>query len=202
MTLRLAVLGDSIAFGQGASSREDRPASRLARMLTARGVDVTTRVLAVPGARSAQLGSQVAAATDWLPQVAVIVIGANDLTHQTPPEGAARDLGAAVRRLREAGASVVVAPAPDLSIVPHVPEALRPVVAERSATLRSLQVAAVRDAGGRVADEDGSTSAAFAGDRGLFCADAFHPSSAGYAVITGALWPGVLAAVDELLAHG
>jgi lysophospholipase L1-like esterase len=197
-TLRFAVLGDSIAHGQGASRPADRPAARLARALEERGVPVTTEVYAVPGARSAALRAQVDRALGWRPDVAVVVVGANDLTHRVPPAAAARDLGDAVRRLRKAGAEVVVAPAPDISIVPHVPEAYRGLVRAGSALLRAQQVEAVLAAGGRVADRDGSTSTAFRNDASLFSGDSFHPSSAGYAVIAGALLPEILAALERV----
>jgi lysophospholipase L1-like esterase len=196
VTLRLALLGDSIAFGQGARRQEHRPAALLARGLAGHGLEVGTRVFAVRGARSAGLAAQVDKAVAWQPDLAVVVIGANDLTHRVPPEQAARDLGAACRRLRQVGAEVVVAPAPDLSAVPQVPPALRPVVRAGSDLLRLLQSEAVLAAGGRVADGDGSTSAAFAADRSLFSGDSFHPSGAGYRVIVDALLPLVLAAVD------
>ena len=49
--MRLALIGDSIAWGMGASREEDRLAPRLARALEAHGVPVETRVYAVPGAR-------------------------------------------------------------------------------------------------------------------------------------------------------
>jgi lysophospholipase L1-like esterase len=143
VTLRLALLGDSIAFGQGAERQEDRPASRLAGDLASCGLDVSVRVLAARGARSSGLRAQVDRALPWQPDVAVVVIGANDLTHRVPPEQAARDLGAAVRRLREAGAEVVVAPAPDLSVLPQIPAQLRPVVRAGSDLMRSRQTEAV-----------------------------------------------------------
>ncbi len=196
VTLRLAVLGDSIAFGQGAERQEDRPVSRLARSLTAHGLEVSTRVFAARGARSSGLRAQVDRAVPWRPDVAVVVIGANDLTHRVPPEQAARDLGDAVRRLREAGAEVVVAPAPDLSVLPQIPAALRPVVRAGCDLLRSRQREAVLAAGGRIADEDGSTSAAFAADHSLFSGDSFHPSGAGYRLIVDTLLPVLLAALD------
>lgn len=126
--------------------------------------------------------------------LAVLIIGANDLTHQIPPDEAAGNVGAAVRRLRDARAEVVVAPEPDLRIVPHVPASLRPRVHDRSELLRARQIKAVQEAGGRVADEDAATSVAFAADRSLFSGDAFHPSGAGYRVIVEALLPVVLAA--------
>jgi lysophospholipase L1-like esterase len=175
---------------------DERPAARLTGGLADLGVQVTARVFAVPGARSAGLRRQVDQALRWLPGVAVIVIGANDLTHRVQPLDAARDLGTAVRRLRDAGVEVVVAPAPDLSVVPDVPGRLRPLVRAGSSLLRSHQMEAVRAAGGCVADEDGATSSAFAADPSLFCGDSFHPSSAGYRVIADALLPVVRSAVN------
>jgi lysophospholipase L1-like esterase len=200
--LRLALLGDSIAVGQGADRDADRPAARLTERLGAHGLDVTARVFAVGGSRSAGLRNQVDRAVPWGPSVAVIVIGANDLTHRVPVERAARQLEDAVRRLRRAGAEVVVAPAPDLSVVPGVPPALRSVVRTGSELLRSRQVEAVLAAGGHVADQDGGTSVAFAADPSLFSGDSFHPSGAGYRVIVDALVPAVLKVVDVPAAEG
>jgi lysophospholipase L1-like esterase len=188
-TLRLAVLGDSIAYGTGAARAADTLGPRLVAALDAAGLPAEYRVFAVPGAGSADLAAQVERARAWRPQLVVVVIGANDLTRLVPPERAAAALGAAVRSLRAAGADVVLAPAPDLSIVPHVPPFLREIVRAGSVLMRSAQVRAVRAEGGLVADADGATSAAFAADSRLFSADRFHPSSAGYAVIAGALAP-------------
>jgi lysophospholipase L1-like esterase len=198
VTLRLAVLGDSIGFGQGAARTADAPAARLSRALREHDVDVSTEVFAVPGARSVDLDAQVDRALAWRPQLAVVVIGANDLAQRVRPDQAADHLGDAVRRLRDAAAEVVVAPAPDLSVVPQLPSSLRPSLREASRFLRARQVDAALTAGARVADVDGETSAAFAEDRSLFSDDAFHPSGAGYAVIAGALLPEVLAAAAAL----
>ena len=198
MTIRLAVLGDSIAWGQGASRAQDRLEPRLVAGLEQRGHDVQSRVFAVPGARSAGLAAQVRSALAWEPSLVVIVIGANDLTHLVPVEAAAQALGDAVRRLRDGGAEVVVAPAPDLSAVPHVPVFLREVVQAAGEVLREQQIATVLAAGGRLADPDQRASRAFAGDRSLFSADRFHPSSAGYAVIADSLLPAVADAAQGL----
>ena len=195
--LRLALLGDSIAYGMGATSPEERLSARLVDGLAGHGVDATARVLAVPGARSAQLAGQVENAVTWGADVALIVIGANDLTHQEPPAVATAALGAAVRGLRRAGAQVVVAPAPDLSSVPWVPAALRDLVRTASDRFRTAQVAVAVQHGAHVADQDGTTSRAFAQDPALFSADRFHPSGSGYAVIAAALLPTVLEAVQS-----
>jgi lysophospholipase L1-like esterase len=197
--LRLAVFGDSIAYGQGAARPADTLAARLAADLTAAGTPTETRVYAVPGARSDALAAQVRRTAAEPPDVALIVIGANDLTALVPPDRAARLLGEAVTALRRLGAEVVVAPAPDLSALPGVPPAMRAAVAAGSALLRAAQTGAARAAGARVADGAGSTSAEFARDSRLFSADRFHPSSAGYAVIAAALAPAVREASEDAL---
>ncbi len=198
-TLRLAVLGDSIGYGTGAARAADSLGPRLVAALEGADVRAEYRVFAVPGAVSADLAAQVDRARAWRPQLVVVVIGANDLTHLVPAERAASALGAAVRALRAAGAQVVLAPAPDLSIVPHVPPFLREIVRAGSAVLRAAQVRVVRAEGGLLADADGATSAAFAADPGLFSVDRFHPSSAGYAVIARALAPVVADAARRIL---
>lgn len=198
MPVRLALVGDSIAWGKGAAREEDRLAARLAGGLEAAGIAVTTRTVAVSGARSAGLGAQVDRVLPWQPQVAVVVIGANDLTHRVPAEEAVSALAEAVGRLRAADVEVVVAPAPDLSAVPHVPEELRPAVRRASRRLREQQVAAVTAAGCFVADADGHAAARFHTEAGLFSTDRFHPSSAGYAVIAEGLLPAVLAAARRV----
>jgi len=150
------------------------------------------RVFAVPGPRSRDLADQIGPALAWRPNLVLIVIGANDLTHREPLDAAVGSLGAAVRRLRAAQAQVVVAPAPDLGAVPHVPVFLRDAVRQASEVLRRRQAEVVEAEGGRVADADGRASAAFASDTSLFSADRIHPSSAGYAVIADSVLPALL----------
>lgn len=190
MTLAFAVLGDSIAYGQGASKTADTVAARLAAELTDAGTPTEARVFAVSGADSRGLAAQVQRAAAWRPGLALIIIGANDLTHLVPAQQAAALLGDAVRALRAAGAEVVVAPAPDLSIVPWCPPPMRLTVQAASQFLRQQQVRAATAAGARIADISGTSSSAFAGDpAAMFSGDRFHPSSAGYAVIAEALSP-------------
>ncbi len=199
MTLAFAVLGDSIAYGQGASRQADTVAARLAAELTGAGIATEARVFAVPGARSQALAGQVQRATAWPPDVALIIIGANDLTNFVPPHQAAAQLEDAVRSLRAAGAEVVVAPAPDLSVVPWVPAQMRTAVRAGCRVLQQAQTRAALAAGARVAEFGVTSSAGFAADPGLFSADRFHPSSAGYAVIAAALAPAVRAAASAAL---
>jgi lysophospholipase L1-like esterase len=199
VTLAFAVLGDSIAYGQGAARPADTVAARLSADLADAGITTDVRVYAVPGARSQSLAGQVQRAAARPPDLALIIIGANDLTRFVAPQHAAAHLADAVRVLRAAGAEVVVAPAPDLSVVPWVPAQMRPAVRAASLLLQQAQTRAARAAGARIADVGVSPAAGFAAGPSLFSADRFHPSSAGYAVIAAALAPTVRAAASAAM---
>ena len=191
--LRLLVLGDSIGYGTGALRAEDTLGRRLTATLAAVGFDVDLHVLAVPGAASADLAAQVRRARPLDADLAVIVIGANDLARFVSPEQAAASLAAAVAALDAAGTDVVVVPAPDMSSVPFVPPAFRSLVRAACARLQQRQAEVVEAAGGTVADIAAEVDLAFAADPAMFSADRFHPSSAGYARIAAALAPTVVA---------
>jgi lysophospholipase L1-like esterase len=77
---RLLVLGDSIAYGTGARLLEDTIGRRLVRSLEREGYDAILDVLAVPGATTRDLAAQVRRAASLGADLALIVVGANDLT--------------------------------------------------------------------------------------------------------------------------
>ncbi len=193
-SLRLAVLGDSLAHGVGAARPDDTLGARLAGLLDRSEYAVALHVLAVPGATSLDLAAQVRRAAPLGADLAVVVVGANDLPRMVPPDRSAAALRSAVEALRAGGTTVVVVPAPDLSTVPWVPPALRPALRTACAELQRRQAAVAAAAGAVVAPVADQVAAAFAADPALFCADRFHPSSAGYARIAAALAPAVTAA--------
>jgi lysophospholipase L1-like esterase len=194
--LRLALLGDSLAYGTGAERSAEALAPRLAAALTAAGHAADPHVLAVPGATTHELPPQVARAVALRPDLALVVIGANDLLRLLPPAPSAAALGNAVAALRGAGADVLVVTAPDLSVVPQVPTGWRADVRAACAALEGLQAAAVTAAGGVAVRLGSGLAPRFARERALLAADHFHPSSAGYAVIAEALTPHLVALAD------
>ena len=196
-SLRLAVLGDSGAAGLGADDAASTPGAVLATGLAA-AADRTVMLtnVAVVGARSADLAAQVDRVLAVRPHVAMIMIGANDVTHLVRPQDSVRDLGEAVRRLREAGTEVVVGTCPDLGTVRPFAPPLRQLARRMSRELAAAQAIVVRDAGGRPVPLARILGEAFDAEPGrFFSADRFHPSAEGYAACGSALLPEVLAAV-------
>ncbi|WP_179203297.1 SGNH/GDSL hydrolase family protein, partial [Streptomyces griseiscabiei] len=102
--LRLVMLGDSTAAGQGVHRSRQTPGALIASGLAAVAErPVLLRNVALPGAQSDDLDRQVALVLEdpaLVPDVCVIMIGANDVTHRMPPTRSVRHLSSAVRRLR------------------------------------------------------------------------------------------------------
>jgi lysophospholipase L1-like esterase len=157
---------------------------------------VHLREFCVSGAKSIQLGTQVDAALPTEPDVAVILIGANDVTNQTLPSESVRYLSEVVRRLHEADIAVVVGTCPDLGTVRPIPQPLRRVARTWSRRLAAAQAIAVVEAGGRAVSLGSILGPEFDASPALFFGpDRFHPSAAGYAALASVLVPSTLAAL-------
>ena len=191
--LRLVMLGDSSATGLGSDSPPQTPGALLAggvaRDLRRR---VRLDVVAAVGARSADLEDQVARALEHPVDLAVIMIGANDVTHGVSPEDAGRDLGTAVRTLKESGALVVVGTCPDLGRVKPLMQPLRTVAAFLSRRMAAAQAVAVVEHGGVAVTLGTLLAEEFGKHAHLWSADRFHPSPEGYRRVSDALLPSLL----------
>ncbi|MBD0840865.1 MULTISPECIES: SGNH/GDSL hydrolase family protein [unclassified Streptomyces] len=198
--LRLVLLGDSTAAGQGVRRAGQTPGALLASGLAAvaeRPVDL--RNVALPGARSDDLERQVALAladSARVPDICVIMIGANDVTNRMPPTRSVRCLATAVRRLRTAGAEVVVGTCPDLGTIEPVQQPLRWLARRASRQLAAAQTIGVVEQGGRTVSLGDLLGPEFeANPRELFGPDNYHPSAEGYATAAMAVLPTVCAAL-------
>ncbi|MDO3701142.1 SGNH/GDSL hydrolase family protein [Micromonospora sp. C28SCA-DRY-2] len=202
--LRLVLLGDSSALGVGVARLDDTIGGQLANLLAEgpSGRQVHLSSVGVSGSRATDLATQVARALlGERPDVAVILIGANDATSLRRPADAAAYLGAAVHRLREARVEVVVGTCPDLGAVRAIAPPLRQLVGWSGRRIARAQTAAVLDAGGTVVDLGTETGPVFRADAGTLCHDGFHPSADGYRVWAHALLPAVAAAAAVASRH-
>lgn len=224
--LRLAFLGDSTAAGQGVRHAHQTPGALLASGLAAVAErPVELRVVAQSGAQSDDLARQVtqllapphdplagpAGATAapvgpphleaaqppaWRPDTAVIMIGANDVTHRMPPAKSVRFLADAVRTLRAAGCEVVVGTCPDLGTIEPVYQPLRWVARRLSRQLAAAQTIAVVEHGGRTVSLGDLLGPEFAAHpTELFGPDNYHPSAEGYMTAAMAVLPTLCAAL-------
>lgn len=198
--IRIALLGDSSAAGYGVDRVEETPGAHLASGLAAQAHRrVHLRSFAVVGAQSSALADQVDAALPTLPDLAVVLIGANDVTHTVLPSASVRYLAEGVRRLREEGVAVVVGTCPDLGTIRPIPPPLKQVARTWSRRLAAAQTITVVENGGRSVSLGDILGPEFeAAPAVLFGPDQFHPSADGYQQLASVLVPSCLAALDLL----
>ena len=135
----------------------------------------------------------------------MILVGANDVTHQVRPSQSVRHLGDGVRRLREAGSKVLVGTCPDLGTVKPIPPPLKQIARSWSRRLAAAQAIATVEEDGVAVSLASILGPDFeAAPALLFGPDRFHPSAEGYRALAEVLVPSALNALgfgeDEPLA--
>jgi lysophospholipase L1-like esterase len=198
--VQFLVLGDSSAAGMGTETAQQTVGAIIANgvsALSGRPVQLTN--VAVSGAESTGLDAQMSEALEKVdnPDVALILIGANDVTHRIPKALAVRHLEQSVRALRATDCEVIVGTCPDLGTIEPVAQPLRLLARRWSRDLAAAQTVAVVEAGGRTVSLGDLLGPQFAtlSDE-LFSNDGFHPSPAGYARVASALLPSVCDALS------
>ncbi len=209
--VNLVVLGDSTVAGVGSPSLEEslpvlvaeRVAERLHRPVHVIGFGVSgARTATVlenqvpmlaeldPDASTASRPGSAAPAAG--PDVVLIVIGGNDVTHVTPPWAMRRQTAALIEGAREvSGAPVVIGGIPQFRTVPALLQPLRWAVGRYANVLREAQRGAARAAGAPYVDIAALASPRFIGKPESMSSDGFHPAPLGYSFWADALAPAV-----------
>lgn len=195
VTGTVCVLGDSLAWGYGASDRHKTLGALIVNDLVHRkraagqpDARMRLQVLARSGARSAALADQVELALREQPELAVIVIGANEYRGGFQLGQAVRHLEQAVLTLSSAGCAVVVGTCPDLGVPPLAP-LWRWTASKIGEHLALEQEATVIAAGGLVVDLR-RLAPQFRDDvEGMYCSDRVHPNDKGYRVSAATFLP-------------
>lgn len=198
--VELLLLGDSIAAGLGA----EKPGRTLGRQLAKRvarhtGRTVHLKVVARVGAETSMLADQLATLPpDHRPQVSVVVVGGNDVTHRVRLAESRTHLADVVEALRARGSAVVVGTCPDLGTLHALPQPLRTLAGLMSRQLAAAQRQVAREQGAYAVDLSTVVGPFFVTQPDeMFAEDRFHPSGAGYRRTAKALLPSVLAALEE-----
>jgi lysophospholipase L1-like esterase len=197
--ITMVMLGDSSAAGYGVHRPRETPGALLATSVSRRlRRPVRLYRVAVVGSMSSGLPYQVDAALEYEPDVAVILIGGNDVTHVSAREESVRYLGDAVRRLRATGCKVVVGTCPDIGGIQPIKPPLRWLARKWSRDLAAAQTVAVVEAGGRTVSLGNLLGPIFAADPvRMFSPDHFHPSAEGYVRAASVVLPTLLAVLGE-----
>ena len=187
--LHYVALGDSTAYGLGASSPSRHFVARLLAHLR----------IEYPAARLTNQGACAATVADVLagqlpativadPHLVTLSVGPNDLRQGHPARDFAGRLEVLLERLaHETGAMVVLNSLPDLGFCPRFAEAERSLVM----ALTTQYNHALRDVAGRLGVEVvdlGLAGRPEAERRRFFCDDGYHPSDDGYAAWADAMW--------------
>jgi lysophospholipase L1-like esterase len=176
--VRLAVIGESTAAGCGAPTHEDAFAGALARSLAERCArPIAWTVHGCNGATSRDVRYRLLPRLAGPVDVAVLMIGVNDVKGLRPLRRWHDDLSAILDALTHRSGEVAVTGIPPFDVFPSMPRALGRLLAGRAHTLDTV-------ARRLCADRPG---ARWVGSRGLipvepesFARDGFHPSPRGY----------------------
>lgn len=193
--LRLLILGDSSAAGVGVACQADALSGHLSRALAAQcAARVRWQLLARSGITSAKCLSMLEVESPATADVAVVVLGVNDVVEQVPSHHAVRSREAIANRLRNAHgvAHVVFAPLPPVHRFPALPQPLRWVA---GADARRHDDAVAQWAQSR--DDVSHVPIDLPLNRGVMADDGFHPGESVYRVcgvalaehIAAQVWP-------------
>lgn len=195
----LLVVGDSIAAGLGAARRKDVLGARVAKGVgAALGRPVRLRTAAVVGSESSDLAAQLdELPRRYRPDVALIIVGGNDVTHRVPVSVSVQHLRDAIVRLQDREAVVVVGTCPDLGAIRPVPQPLRSLASRLSRQLADAQAATAVATGAHVVSLRRTVGPIFLAEPDeMFSLDRFHPSALGYRRTADALIPEIVAALS------
>ncbi len=196
--LNYVVMGDSTSVAQGAEYVEGYAVATAQHLAETNKVTMVN--VGVSGARAKDMeGQQLNDAVGYKPDVVLLAVGGNDVTHLTSSSSLESSIKTAVSRLVAANCDVkiIMTGVPQMGSVSRFPQPLRVL-----AGLRTTQLNRVFDGlassqnvtFARIAEQTGQQ---FKEDPSLFAQDKFHPNARGYAT-----WIPVLNhAIDDALTN-
>lgn len=198
--VHLLALGDSSIAGVGA----ERVGDCLAVQIAARVADRTGRSVrvaghGVSGARTGDvLADQVRTVEpDDPPDVVVVVVGANDVVHLTPPRQYARDVDRLYGALAErVDGPIIACSLPEIRAITLVGHPLRDAATAYGRMLGVVQRRVLaRHPAVTLVDARRTAGPDFLRRPEAMAVDGFHPSGIGYALLADALAPSVSGAL-------
>lgn len=200
--LAYLILGDSTAVNVGGTAGNGIAVETAKHLASSRRVSMKN--LAVSGAQISEvLDEQLPRLDGFRPDVVLLDVGANDVTHLTSARSLERDLEKIIESLIaiHCDAKIVVTGAPDMSTPPRIPRLLRGISGWRSDVLNRVFRREVERYGLTFAPIAEETGPLFARDRSLFSEDEFHPNDRGYQTWIDVINPALDRALTSQKSH-
>lgn len=196
--LEMAAFGDSSVAGVGVYALEDTLPVQLAqRVADGLGRHVHVVGYARSGARTRDVLAGQVPSVRHAPDVSVVVVGTNDVTHLTSLLALARSSAELFSALADQRAPVVVSSLPEFRAMRLLPNPLSAAARSYSGLVRLVHGrAASRSESVYLVDVRRAVGREFIDDVSNMSPDLFHPSATGYARIADAMAPAVLAALQ------
>lgn len=189
----LAVLGDSLAYGMGATKEEHSLSRRLYAQLRAERPGSTYANYAVPYSTLGDvLRHQVPLLHGTQADLVLLIAGANDLRYTRDVTVIARRFRHLLQAIHEAAplASVVAAGMPDVTCTVAVPRMLKQGIARLCSRINEKMRRIVYDFSDEFIDLYAFTNAPLRPDEIVYlCEDGYHPSDAGHAELAERAYP-------------
>lgn len=200
--LAMAVLGDSLAYGLGATTLEAGLAHQLHAQLRAERPACSLFTYAVPHSTMGDvLRHQVPQLRTVSVDVVLVIAGANDLRYTRDVLVIARRFGALLEAIASVapGAQIVAGGMPDVTRTVAVPRLLKAPVQRLCGRLNERMRHIARSSGHGFVDMFAFTSTPLCDGIEYLCGDGFHPNDFGYAEIAKRAYPEIAAAVQRVL---
>lgn len=200
--IAMAVLGDSLAYGLGATSVENGLAHRLHGRLRADYPATTLLNFAVPHFTMGDvLRHQVPQLRGVKTDVVLLIAGANDLRYTRDVLVIARRFGHLLDAIHQAApqAQIIAGGMPDVTQTIGVPRLLKAPVQRLCERLNERMRAIARSREHGFIDMYRFTSAPLCEGERYLCDDGYHPNDFGYAEIAQRTYPEIAGAVERLL---
>jgi lysophospholipase L1-like esterase len=188
--VKLAVLGDSLAAGVGASQLADSLPYQLGSLSMEAGHPTKVADLGTSGATLADLlAEQIPALPDEHANLIVVVIGANDVLRDTLSATYQNEFQRLVASLVALHVRTVILNVPALQETPAIPLAYKMSAGQRARQLNQIERQALTNTNLVPFDLYTYSSSKLLANSNLLSPDEFHPNDAGYKLLAQAIFP-------------
>jgi len=177
----IVMLGDSLAVGIGATQPEHTPGGQLTTLLH-QAHPIAVYCVGSRGAKISEVARhQVPRVAAFTPQLAVVLVGANDVLNRTTKKSFRHSLRQILYTPALSDALIVLFNLPNIALVPAIPRSLKHLVKVRTDTFNHIfQEEADSAPNVLLLDFFSLTTPILQAGSDLLDRDKFHPNDAGY----------------------